>query len=81
MTVRVRVRPVGRRLLGVGNNFMLILSNPLLLLLLWAPNVIRLPSLERGDEGGHGSAWGGVLLVMGAIISWTPIKSRTVHTF
>jgi hypothetical protein len=60
---------------------MLILSNPLLLLLLLASNVIRLPSLERGDEGGYGSAWGRVHLVMGTIISWTPIKSRTVHTF
>jgi hypothetical protein len=35
---------------------MLILSDPLLLLLLWAPNVIRLPSLERGDRGG---VWAG----------------------
>jgi hypothetical protein len=41
---------------------MLILSNPLLLLLLWAPNVIRLPSLEGDDEGGGGSTWGGVHL-------------------
>jgi hypothetical protein len=60
---------------------MLILSNPLLLLLLWTPNVISLPSLERGDEGGYGSVWDGVRLVMGDIISGTPIKSRTVHTF
>jgi hypothetical protein len=58
---------------------MLILSNPLLLLLLWTPNVIRLPSLEGGDEGGYGSAWGGVRLVMGVVISGTPIKSRTVY--
>jgi hypothetical protein len=52
---------------------------PLLLLLLLPPNVVRLPSLERGDEEGYGSAWGGVYLVMGDIISWTPIESRTVH--
>jgi hypothetical protein len=31
---------------------MLILSNPLLLPLLWTPNVIRLPRLEGGDEVG-----------------------------
>jgi hypothetical protein len=37
---------------------MLILSDPLLLLLLWAPNFIRLPNLERGDEGGYGSVGG-----------------------
>jgi hypothetical protein len=37
---------------------MLILSNPLLLLLLWTPNVISLPRLERGDEGGYGSPSG-----------------------
>jgi hypothetical protein len=49
----------------------LILTNPLLLLLLLTSDVIRLPSLERGNEGGHGSAWGGVHLVMGAIIFWT----------
>ena len=48
---------------------------PLLHFLLLAPNVIRLPILERGDEGEHGSAWGGVHLVMGANIFWTPIKS------
>jgi hypothetical protein len=60
---------------------MLVLYNPLFLLLLLEPNVIKLPSLERGDEGGYGSAWGRVRLVMGDIISWTPIKSRTVHTF
>ena len=51
---------------------------PLFLLLLLAPDVLRLQSLERGDEGGHGSAWGGVYLVMDAIISRTSIKSRAV---
>ncbi len=50
-------------------------------LLLLAPDVIRLPSLERGNEGWHGSAWGGVHLVMGAIIFWTAIESRAVHVF
>ena len=44
-------------------------------------NVIRLSSLERGDEGGHGSTWDGLHLVMGDNISWTPIKSRDVHVF
>jgi hypothetical protein len=57
----------------------LILTNPLLLLLLLAPDVIRLPILERGNEGGHGSVWGGVHLVMGVIIFWTPIESHPVH--
>jgi hypothetical protein len=60
---------------------MLTLFNPLLLLLLWTPNVIRLPSLEGGDEGGYVSVWGGVRLVMGVIIFGTPIKSRIVHDF
>jgi hypothetical protein len=59
----------------------MILANPFLLLLLLAPNVIRLPSFERGDEGGYGSAWGGVHLVMVAIIFRAPIESRTVHAF
>jgi len=53
--VEVRGRPVGRLLLSVGNTCVLILSNPLLLLLLRSPDVIMLPSLERGDEGGMGS--------------------------
>jgi hypothetical protein len=44
-------------------------------------NVIRLPRLERGDEGGYGPTWDGVHLVMGDIISWTPLESRTVHAF
>jgi len=60
---------------------MLILSNPLLLPLLLESNVIRMTSLERGDEGGYGSDWDRVHLVMGASISWTSIKlpeSRTV---
>jgi hypothetical protein len=57
------------------------ITNPLLLLLLLAPDVNRLPSLERGNEGGHGTVWGGVRLVMGAIIIWTPIESRAVHAF
>ena len=57
------------------------LSNSLLLLLLWTPNVIRLPSLEGGDEGGHGPAWGGVRLVIDVAVFGTPIESRTVHTF
>jgi hypothetical protein len=42
----------------------MILVNTLLLLLLLVPNVISLSSLERGDEGGQGSVWGGVHLVM-----------------
>ncbi len=53
---------------------MLMLTNPLLLLLLLAPNLIRLPNLERGDEEGYGSTWSGVHLVMGAIILWTSIN-------
>jgi hypothetical protein len=57
------------------------ITNPLLLLLLLAPDVIRLPSLESGNEGGHGSAWVGVHLVMGVIIFWTHIESRDVHAF
>jgi hypothetical protein len=52
----------------------LILTNPLLHILLLAPNIIRLPSLERGDEGGYGSVWDGVHLVMGATIFWTPLN-------
>jgi hypothetical protein len=56
----------------------MILANPLLLLLLLAPNVTRLTHLEIGDKGGYGSTWGGVHLVMAAIIFWTPIESRTV---
>jgi hypothetical protein len=40
---------------------------------------------EGGDVGGYGSDVGvyedGIRLVMGVIISGTPIKSRTVHTF
>ena len=43
---------------------MIILSNPLLLFLLLTPNVISLSILERGDEGGYGSSWGGVHLVI-----------------
>ena len=43
-------RPVGRLLLSVGNKVMLILSNPLLLLLLWTSNVFSLTRLEGGDE-------------------------------
>jgi hypothetical protein len=58
----------------------IVLSNPLLLPLLLESNVIRMTSLERGDEGGYGSVWDRVHLVMGASISWTPIKSRTVLT-
>jgi hypothetical protein len=59
----------------------LILTNPLLFLLLLEPNVIRLTPLDRGDEGGYGSTWNGVRLVMGIIIFWIPIESRTVHVF
>jgi hypothetical protein len=49
---------------------MLILSNPLLFLLLWTPNVIRLPSLEAGDEGvmgppGAESVWSWVSSSLG----------------
>jgi hypothetical protein len=51
----------------------LMLTEPLLLLLL-ALDVIRLPSLERGNEGGHGSAWGGVHLVIGANIFGRPLN-------
>jgi hypothetical protein len=57
------------------------LTNPLLLLLLLAPDVIRMSSLERGNEGGHGSGWVGVHLVMGVSICWTPIESRAAHAF
>jgi hypothetical protein len=39
------------------------LTNPLLLLLLLASDVVRLPSLERGDEGGMGPL-GAVNLVL-----------------
>ena len=39
------------------------LTNPLLFLLLLAPDVVRLPSLERGDEGGMGPL-GAVNLVL-----------------
>jgi hypothetical protein len=46
---------------------MLILSNPLLLPLLLESNVIRMKTLERGDEGGYGSAWDRVHLVMGVL--------------
>jgi hypothetical protein len=44
-----------------------------------SPFVIRLQSLERGNERGHGYAWGSVHLVMGVITFWTPIESRAVH--
>ncbi len=57
------------------------LTNPLLLLLLLAPDVNRLTNLNRGNEGGHGSVRVGVRLVMGVIIFWTPIESRDVHVF
>ncbi len=57
------------------------LTNPLLLLLLLTTDVIRLTNVERGNKGGYGSVWGGVHLVMGVIIFWTPIESRLVHTF
>ncbi len=52
------------------------LTNALLLLLLFAPDVIRLPSfkLKRGNEGWHEFAWGGVHLVMGAIIFGRPLN-------
>ncbi len=60
---------------------MLILAHVLLLLLLLAPNIIRLPGLERGDEGGGGSALGGVHLVMVALVFRAPVESRTVHAF
>jgi hypothetical protein len=44
-------------------------------------NVIRLSSLEGGDEEGHGPPWDGVCLVIGVTVSETPIKFHTVHTF
>jgi hypothetical protein len=59
----------------------MILDNSLLLLLLLVPNVIRCPRLERGDEGGQGSVWGGVHLDKVTLIFWTTIESRTVHVF
>jgi hypothetical protein len=55
-----------------------LLSIPLLLLLLWSPNVVRMPRLEGGDEGGHGPASGGVRL---NTVFGTPVESCTVHTF
>ncbi len=59
---------------------MLILTNPLLLLLLLTSDVIRMSRLDRGNEGGYGSVWDGVHLVMGVIIFYTPIESRVVDT-
>ena len=46
--------------LSVCNVCKLILYISLLFLLLWTPNVVRLPSLERDDKGRSGSAWDGV---------------------
>ena len=37
--------------------------------------------VHESNEGGDGSTWGGVHLVMGDIIFWTPIESRTVQVF
>jgi len=69
--VRVRVsgRPVGRLLPIILINFVLILSNPLLHVLLWTLNVIMLPSVEvkRGGMGPPGaeSVWSWVPLSLG----------------
>jgi hypothetical protein len=45
------------------------------------PDGIIIPNLERGDEGGNGSIWDDVHLVMGVIIFWTPNEFRVVHAF
>ena len=59
----------------------MVLVDSLPLLLLLAPNVIRLPSLERGDQGGSGSTWVGVHPVMVVLVFGVPIESRDVHAF
>ena len=46
-------------------------------------NVVQSNSLcfQGGDEGVHGSAWGGVRLSIYVTVFGTPIESRTVHIF
>ena len=57
---------------------MMILSNPLLLFLLLVSNTIRLPRLERGDEGGHGSTW--VSISLGLPLNLRDLEHLTIET-